>query len=88
MQGKAHQFMAITHEITPAGGIGMETEVEPSDLGRSLVRQVTNGIVLSYDTARELHFWLGEKVKEMEEMEQAKQAMAAELASGRTPISH
>lgn len=69
---------AITHEITQAGTIGPETEVEPSDLTRSLVRQVINGVVVNYNTARELHYWLGEKLKEMEALEQARnQAIAA-----------
>jgi len=68
---------SITHEITPAGTIGAETEVEPSDLGRSLVRQVINGVVLNYNTARELHYWLGEKVKELEALEQQRLAMTA-----------
>jgi hypothetical protein len=67
---------SISHEITAAGTIGAETNVEPADLGRSLVRQVINGVVLNYQTARELHFWLGEKVKEMEALEQARAAMA------------
>ena len=68
----------IVHEITPAGTIGPETAVDPSDLTRSLVRQVINGVVVNYQTARELHYWLGEKVKEMEALEQARAAMAAE----------
>ncbi|WP_224982749.1 hypothetical protein [Geomonas agri] len=71
---------AISHEITAAGQIGPETEVEPSDLGRSLVRQVINGIVVNHQTARELHYWLGEKIKELDALEQARQAMAAEQA--------
>jgi hypothetical protein len=79
---------SISHEITPAGSIGPETEVEPSDLGRSLVRQVTNGVVVNYQTARELHYWLGEKVKEMEALEQAKSALAAEQASIKTQATH
>jgi len=69
---------SIVHEITPAGTIGPETAVDPSDLTRSLVRQVINGVVVNYQTARELHYWLGEKLKEMEALEQARAAMAAE----------
>jgi len=69
---------SIAHEITAAGTIGPETDVEPSDLSRSLVRQVINGVVVNYQTARELHYWLGEKLKEMEALEQARAAMAAE----------
>ena len=68
----------IVHEITPAGTIGPETAVDPSDLTRSLVRQVINGVVVNYQTARELQYWLGEKLKEMEALEQARAAMAAE----------
>jgi hypothetical protein len=79
---------SITHEITPAGSIGQETDVEPSDLGRSLVRQVINGVVVNYQTARELHYWLGEKVKEMEALELAKSEMAAQQASAKTLASH
>jgi hypothetical protein len=79
---------SIAHEITPAGTIGPETAVEPEDLGRSLVRQVTNGVVVNYQTARELHYWLGEKLKEMEAMEQAKAQMAAEQSSAKTQATH
>jgi hypothetical protein len=78
---------AITHEITQAGTIGPETAVEPEDLGRSLVRQVINGVVVNYNTARELHFWLGEKLKEMEALEQARATMMAQ-ASAKTNITH
>ena len=79
---------AISHEITPAGSIGPETQVEPTDLGRSLVRQVINGVVVNYQTARELHYWLGEKVKEMEAMEQAKSAMLADQAAAKPQVTH
>lgn len=79
---------ALSHEITPAGTIGAETSVDPSDLGRSLVRQVINGVVVNYQTARELHYWLGEKVKEMEALEQAKAAMAAQQTSIKTEATH
>ena len=78
---------AITHEITQAGTIGPETDAEPSDLGRSLVRQVINGVVLNYNTARELHYWLGEKVKEMEALEEARTAAMAQ-ASVKTNVTH
>jgi hypothetical protein len=80
---------AITHEITQAGTIGPETEVEPSDLTRSLVRQVINGVVVNYNTARELHYWLGEKLKEMEALEQARnQAIAAAQQAAGTGQVH
>ena len=79
---------SVTHEITPAGGIGTETDVQPADHGRSLVRQVASGVVLNYETASEIHNWLGEKLKEMHAMEQAKSAMLAEQISARTKATH
>ncbi len=79
---------AIAHEITPNGAIGSEAGVEPTDLKNSMVRYVSNGVVLSYQTARELHYWLGEKIKEMEALEQAKAAMQAEQASPHPGVTH
>ncbi len=63
---------AITHELNPNGTIGKEVAVEPGDLNKSLVRFVSNGVVLTHQTARELHYWLGEKIREMEAMELAR----------------
>ena len=63
---------AVTHELNPNGTIGKEVAVEPGDLNKSLVRFVSNGVVLTHQTARELHYWLGEKIKEMEAMELAR----------------
>lgn len=78
---------SISHQITSAGTIGPETAVEPEDLGRSLVRHVTTGVVLNYQTARELHYWLGEQLKQMEAMDQARQEMAAEQG-GKSQATH
>lgn len=73
---------ALGYEINQNGTIGAETTVEPEDLQRSLVRHVANGVVVNLQTARDLHYWLGEKIKEMEAMEEAKAAMAAAAAEG------
>ncbi len=62
---------AVTHEINQNGTIGAEATVEPEDLKSSLVRYVSTGVVLSPQTARELHAWLGEKVRELDALEQA-----------------
>ena len=79
---------AITHEINPNGTIGTEVSVEPGDLNKSLVRFIENGVVLNYQTARELHHWLGEKMKEMAAMEQAKAALPPGLQSEAKGFSH
>jgi hypothetical protein len=63
---------SITHEINPNGTIGKETAAEPEDLAQSMVRFIESGVVMNYQNARELHLWLGERIKEMDALEQAK----------------
>lgn len=79
---------AISHEINPNGTIGSEVSVSPEDLNQTLVRFVTNGVVVNYQTARDLHFWLGEKLKEMETMEKAKAAMESGNYEAGKGLSH
>jgi len=68
---------SITHEINPNGTIGSETAAEPDDLAHSMVRFIEAGVVMNYQNARELHLWLGERVKEMEALERAKATIPA-----------
>jgi len=63
---------SISHEINLNGTIGKETAAEPDDLAQSMVRFIEAGVVMNYQNARELHLWLGERVKELEALEQAK----------------
>lgn len=63
---------SITHEINPNGTIGSETAAEPADLAHSMVRFIEAGVVMNYQNARELHLWLGERIKEMEALERSK----------------
>jgi hypothetical protein len=65
----------ITHEINANGTIGSVTGEQPNHLNTTLVRYVDNGIVLNYETARTLHYWMGERLKELESLERAKAAM-------------
>lgn len=65
---------SITHEITPEGAIGRETEVEPKDLASSMVRFIDTGVVMSYENARVFHSWLGDKLHEIEEIHKAQAA--------------
>jgi hypothetical protein len=66
---------AIAHEINPNGTIGNQVAEEPADLKNSMVRYIDSGVVLNYESARNVHFWLGERLKEMEAVERAKAAM-------------
>jgi len=78
---------AMTHELNPNGTIGREVAVEPDDLNRSLVRFVSSGVVVNYQTAREFHFWLGEKIREMEALEKSRATQAAMPPEGKG-LSH
>lgn len=63
---------AISHEITPEGAIGKETTVVPKDLAQSMVRYIDTGVVMSYENARVFHAWMGDKLREVEEMSKAR----------------
>jgi len=65
---------SITHEITPEGAIGRETGVEPKDLANSMVRFIDTGVVMSYENARVFHSWMGDKLRELEEIHKAQTA--------------
>ncbi len=76
---------AITHEINPNGTIGNVVAEEPEDLKNSVVRFVDSGVVLNYESARNIHLWLGERLKEMESIEQAKAAFNLGKTESGTP---
>jgi hypothetical protein len=63
---------AITHEITLEGAIGRETGVEPKNLANSMVRFIDTGVVMSYENAKVFHAWMGDKLREVEEMHKAR----------------
>ena len=78
----------ITHEINPNGTIGAEIAVDPEDFAHSLVRFVPTGVVVNYQTARDLHQWLGDKIKELEVIEQHKAAMRSQQQGGGEGVAH
>ncbi len=47
---------------------GEEIESEPSDLKKSFVRVIENGVVMNYQTAKEIHKWLGSHLEKLEEL--------------------
>lgn len=65
----------IRHAINPNGTIGDVTAEEPHNLSSSMVRYIDNGVILNYESARNIHYWIGERLKEMEEIEKAKAAL-------------
>lgn len=73
---------AISHELTADGAIGRETSVEPADLSKSMVRVIDTGVVMNYENAKVFHTWLGEKLREMEELHKARVAFESAPAGG------
>jgi len=73
---------AISHEITPEGSIGKETGAEPKDLAQSMVRFIDTGVVMSYENARVFHAWMGEKLREVEELSKARNDFENTPAAG------
>ena len=73
---------SITHEITVEGAIGRETSVEPKDLASSMVRFIDTGVVMSYENARVFHAWMGEKLREMEELQKARSTFEETQSGG------
>ncbi len=62
----------LTHEINPNGTIGDLVTETPDNLKNSLVRFIDNGVILNYESARNIHFWIGERLGELEAIERAK----------------
>ena len=73
---------SISHEITAEGSIGNETGVEPKNLATSMVRFIDTGVVMSYDNARIFHAWLGDKLREVEELHKARTAFEQSQTAG------
>ena len=73
---------SISHEITSEGAIGREIGVEPEGLTGSMVRFIDTGVVMSYETARVFHAWLGDKLREMEELHKLRNAFESAPAGG------
>lgn len=73
---------AISHEITPEGAIGRETGVDPKDLANSMVRFIDTGVVMSYENAKVFHAWMGDKLREVEEMHRARTEFEESQAGG------
>jgi hypothetical protein len=69
---------SITHELAPDGTIGREVHPDTASAANTLVRSVDAGIIMSYENARNFHLWLGERLQEMEALEKARVAFAAD----------
>jgi hypothetical protein len=66
----------ISHAINSDGSIGADIiAADPEDLNSSIVRYVSNGVVLNHQNAKALHSWLGEQIEALEGMMAARGEM-------------
>jgi hypothetical protein len=79
--------VSITHEVTANGTIGAEIDEVPADFKQTLYRAVESGVVMNYDSARNFHHWLGERLKELESLQQARESMQFKVEPP-TDITH
>ena len=59
-----------TYKVTKDGMMADEIkdEREPKDHLSSFVRFIENGVVMNYQTAKEIHRWLGEQIENIEKL--------------------
>lgn len=61
----------IFHQVNGNGTLGEVVGCDPDDLERSLVRFVSNGVVLNKQSAKDVIAWLSAMVEQLEKAEQA-----------------
>ena len=70
----------ITHALNPDGSIGADiVAVDPENLNSTIVRYVSQGVVLNYQNAKVLHSWLGDKIAELEQLVKTHEGQSAEV---------
>ncbi len=79
---------SVTHELSPDGTIGREVQPDPASVATTMVRSVDAGIIMSYENARNFHLWLGERLREMEALEKARVAFAADRQKAGEGTTH
>jgi hypothetical protein len=45
-----------------------EVDSDPKDLKNSFIRYIENGVIMNYQTAKEIHRWLGNHLSKLEEL--------------------
>lgn len=67
------------HDLTPDGQLGDEISRDPPATDLQVVRFVTTGVVLSLETARRVHDWLGKAIVQLDQakvhLDQVKQQL-------------
>ena len=54
--------------------VEIEDEVAPQDLRESFIRYVQTGVIMDYSTAKAVHTWLGNHLKNLETIKEEKKS--------------
>lgn len=73
---------SYTNAVNPDGSLGGTVETDPSDLNDFFIRYVSTGIVLSENSARAIHSWLGKQIEELENRNNTKIEVVEEYKEG------
>ena len=55
----------VQHAVNPDGSLG-EPFIDPEDHSSNIIRFISSGVVMNLNSAKQLHAWLGQKIKELE----------------------
>lgn len=58
-----------THEINNDGSLSSKPKSVPQNPLSNTIRFIETGIVLSFESAKRIHTWLGQKIEEIENIE-------------------
>ncbi len=58
-----------THQLGPDGKLGDEIERTPAQDHPYYVRVIQSGVILSLESAKRLHKWIGDRIEELEKLE-------------------
>lgn len=57
---------STTNIVNPDGSLGGEVKSEPEELNDTIIRYITNGIILNKNDAKSIYDWLGAQIEELE----------------------
>lgn len=62
---------SVTTPVNENGSLGGVESTDPSDLGETVIRYISTGVVLSESTAKSIYDWLGTQIQELERRKSA-----------------
>ncbi len=57
---------SVVHELNDDGTLSGVVALDPENLDNTVIRYVSNGIILNLDSAKAIYKWLGDQIQEIE----------------------